>query len=253
MRYTDAPRRREIIIDHLSSAGYVSSTRLSEELGVSEMTIRRDLGRLVDESLAERVPGGAVLPGPAAAVVPFDERRGREHHGKAAIAALAARQVVGANTVGLDAGTTVAGLVEHLPKGVTVVSHSLPVLHASAARSLEMIALGGSYQPATRSFAGPGTRAAIEHLALDLAIISAVALSPSGLYCTSPWDAETKQLLIRAARRTVVVADRSKISASAPLRFAEWPEVDLLVTDAAPDESLLAATEVVHADAALVG
>src|SRR5690606_31620684 len=80
-------------------------------------------------------------------------------------------------TVVLDAGTTVLGIVPLLPAGVTVVSHSVPVLSECARRpDLRLIGLGGSYQERTRSFGGPETRRQLGELRPELAIVSASAL-----------------------------------------------------------------------------
>lgn len=240
MRYTDAPLRRSEVMRRLTAAGYVSSARLGSELGVSEMTVRRDLRRLESEGLAARVAGGAVLPGAVAPVEPFDERTTHDVPEKRAIARAAVALLGSGGSVALDAGTTVAEVVGHLPPGMTVTSHSLAVLTACADRGdLDVIGLGGSYQPVTRSFAGPATRAAIEHLSVDTALLSAVAAGPQGLYCTSPLDAETKQLLAGCARRVVVLVDHGKLTARAPLRFATWPGVDVVVTDAGVDDEAL--------------
>ena len=57
VRYTDAPARRDELLRRLATEGYLSSSRVAEELGVSEMTIRRDLRQLAAEGLARRVVG----------------------------------------------------------------------------------------------------------------------------------------------------------------------------------------------------
>lgn len=238
VRYTDAGLRREHVLGRLVESGYVSSARLAEELSVSEMTIRRDLRRLELDGQARRVAGGAALP--ARGGRPFEERTGEGHREKLAIARTAVGLLDGASSVALDAGTTVVEVAPLLPAGLTVVTHSVPVLAACAAREdLELIGLGGSYQAATRSFAGPATRAAIELLDVDVALLSAVAVSEGGLYCANPLDAETKQLLARHTRRVVLLVDHTKLARRAPLRFATLADVDAVVTDdGIPDEGL---------------
>lgn len=242
VRYTDAPLRREEILQRLASTGYVASQHLATELGVSEMTIRRDLQRLEAGGLVHRVAGGAVLPDGLLVAEPFDERTTHGTRDKRTIARATMRlpTVAAATSFALDAGTTVVEVAPHLPPGIVVATHSVPILAACAERTdLHLIGLGGAYQPATRSFAGPATRAAIEDLAVDVVLLSAVAIGPGGLYCTNPLDAETKQLLSGAARYVVVLADHSKFTASAPLRFAPLDTVDVLVTDAGIDAELL--------------
>ena len=240
MRYTDAPHRRTELLRLLEQAGYVSSSRLAAEFGVSEMTIRRDLRQLAATGQARRVVGGASLPETGGGV-PFEERTTAGAWEKGAVAAAAAALLPATGWVALDAGTTVAALAPHLPAGLTVVTHSVPVITACAARpELELVGLGGVYQPATRSFGGPATRAALEGLAVDVAVLSATAVRPSGGYSANVLDAETKQAMVASAARTVLLVDSAKLSATAPLRFARLEAVDTVVTDAGATPEQLA-------------
>lgn len=220
------------------------------------MTIRRDLQLLARDGKVLRVAGGAALPAVIADAEPFDQRSNVGVREKQALAreAMQLPALHSARSLALDAGTTVAQLAPHLPAQVLVATHSVPLLSACAERGdLELIGLGGAYQPATRSFGGPATRSGIEQLAVDAAVLSAVAVSDTGLFCANPLDAETKGLLIQAAKIVVVLADHSKMNATAPLRFATWDQVDVLVTDTEIDAgdlvSLREVTTVSLADA----
>ncbi|UFU08162.1 DeoR/GlpR family DNA-binding transcription regulator [Ruania halotolerans] len=236
MRYTDAPTRRDELLRRLRENGYLSSREVAAEIGVSEMTIRRDLTRMDAEGLAHRVPGGATAPG-ATGLETFDRRERRGQAPKQAIARAAVAALDGAETVALDGGTTVAAVAPLLPAGTRVISHSMPVLSACEHRTdLEVIGLGGVYHPLTRSFGGPAARAAAEELAADVALISAVAVAADGLYCTASWDAEMKQVFTLRAERTMVLVDHTKAGARAPLRFLQWDQVDTLVTDRGIDD-----------------
>lgn len=241
VRYTNAPQRREELMRRLLDSGYVSSAQLAGTLGVSEMTIRRDLRRLEEDGYAQRVLGGASLPGSVLPSSSFDQRDADRAEVKQAMAAAALPLLVDADggrpvrSVALDAGTTVAALAERLPAGLTIVTHSLPVLSGCAERTdLELIGLGGGYQQATRSFAGPATRAALEQMAVDVAVLSATAYGRGGLYSANPLDAEIKQAMMRIARRVVLLVDRTKLEASAPIRFGGLAQVDVVITDEPP-------------------
>lgn len=242
VRYTDAPRRRDELLRRLRAAGYLSAAHAAAELDVSEMTIRRDLRQLALDGLAVRVTGGARLPDGDG--VPFELRTDRFAAQKAAVARSVASLLPEGATVALDSGTTVAGLAELLPAGLTVVTHSVPVVTACAARpDLRLIGLGGVFNPATRSFGGPAVRAALSDIVVDLAVLSATAVGPSGVFCADPYDAETKRALAGAARSVVVAADGSKLAARAPIRFAPLDAVSTLVTDASADNVAVRAVE----------
>ncbi len=251
MRYSDAPVRRAEIVNRVSLGGYVSSAQLAAELGVSEMTIRRDVRQLASDGLVRQVVGGATLPSP---VVPFDERRNTESSLKQAIAEACLPLLAGATTIALDAGTTVAPLAARIEPGTTVVSHSVPVLTACTSRDdLDLIGVGGTYQPVTRSFTGPATRSALESLAVDVAVLSATAVDGAAFFSTDALDAETKRVMASVSATTILLADSTKLGQRARIRVGPLSLIDILVTDSgAPratlDELRAAGLRVVIAD-----
>ena len=230
MRYTEAPQRRAELLRRVKAAGYLSSGTAATALGVSEMTIRRDFRELAAQGLLHRVAGGASVrttPG-----VPFDQRRSAATMEKEAVARAAATLVADADIVALDAGTTLTSLTAWLPAGLTVVTHSVPVIVACAERDdLELIALGGNYHAKTRSFTGPLTRAGLGQLAVDVAVLSATAVGPSGVYSAEPWDADTKRAMVDIAQRVVLLLDHSKLADRAPIRVLDLGSVDTVVID----------------------
>lgn len=256
MRYTEAPARRAELLRRLQSDGYVSCAQIAGELGVSEMTIRRDIRQLHVEGLARRVIGGARLA--EAGRVPF-ERRNREGTAeKRALAVACVPLLEGASMIALDAGTTVAPLASLVPAGTTIVSHSVPVISACTIRDdIELFGLGGIYQPDTRAFAGPTTRAELESLSVDVAVLSATAVDDSSVRCSSVLDAEIKRAMAASARRTILLVDHLKLGARASIRIGPLSLVDTIVTGPGASAAHLdrlreAGVEVVVADAAEV-
>jgi DeoR/GlpR family transcriptional regulator of sugar metabolism len=252
MRYADAPARRAELLRRLAADGYVSSARLAEELGVSEMTIRRDLKQLDEERLVRRVAGGASLPSLGHGA-PFEERETERGAEKRALARACAPLLEGAATVLLDAGTTIAPLAGTVPAGTTVVSHSAPVIAACLARDdVDLVALGGEYQRDTRSFAGPAAREALAAVSADVAVLSATAVDGTGLLCANSLDAEMKRLMARAAVRRVLLVDAGKLGARAPIRFGTLDAVDVLVTGEGADPAVLEAVRAAGVEVHLV-
>ncbi|GAA1433334.1 DeoR/GlpR family DNA-binding transcription regulator [Microlunatus lacustris] len=233
MRYGEAAVRRDELRRRVEQHGYLASRQVAQELAVSDMTIRRDLDQLAEEGVVLRVVGGARRPTGA----PFAQRAAaatsaKEQVGEVCAALLAAGSAGPGAVVALDAGTTVEQVARRLPGGLTVVTHSVPVMTACADRDdLTLVGLGGHYHPPTRSFGGPETRAQLAGLEIDLAVVSASALRPRGLFCHDATEAETKRTLLSLAARRLVVADAGKLAARAPVRVAGWDAVDLLVTD----------------------
>jgi DeoR/GlpR family transcriptional regulator of sugar metabolism len=251
MRYTGAPVRRAELERILTADGYLSSAEAATRLGVSEMTIRRDLRLLETGGIARRVAGGAALSIPGA--VPFERRDSTRAAQKRAIAAMAAELVAGASSVALDAGTTVAALAPLL-RDVTLVTHSLPVILAAADRSGDrLIAVGGHYQPDTRSFAGPLAEAALRGIRTEAALLSATAVSSDALWGANVLDAALKRVLAAQADTVVLLADSSKLDATASLRIAGLEVIDILVTDAGADPEVVGALRARGVDVRIAG
>ncbi|WP_308493054.1 DeoR/GlpR family DNA-binding transcription regulator [Microbacterium terrisoli] len=238
MRYTSAPARRVELERLLASEGYVSSADAALRMGVSEMTIRRDLRLLEVDGRVRRVAGGAA---PVGAGMPFERRDEVDGSYKRLIAEAAVAEIAGCRTVALDAGTTVAAMTPLL-RAETVVTHSLPVITALASRRPEsLVAVGGHYQVDTRAFAGPFAEAMLRNVRTDVAVLSATALTADGLWGTNALDAAIKRILAAQAERVVVVADGAKLGARAPLRIADTAIADVVVTDARADVAIVAA------------
>lgn len=228
---TAARSRQDELLRTLRTSGYVSYAEAARALDVSEMTVRRDVGRLEADGLARRVSGGASLAGIPHAL-PYEERDRRDVAAKRAIGAQAAALLGPARVIALDAGTTVLHTVPGLPEGATVLTHSVPAIAAVAGRGeLSLVGLGGTYVPETRSFTGMAATHALADHVVDVAVLSATALDPSGAMCTNGADAEIKRALVAAAERVVVLADSTKLASRAPFRVAAWGEATTLVTD----------------------
>lgn len=237
MRYTGAPERRAELERLVAADGYIASGEVAQRLGVSEMTVRRDLRLLEQEGVLRRVAGGATV---ASAGVPFERRDEVGATQKRAIAELAAAEAAGAEVVALDAGTTVAA-VAPLLRGSTIVTHSLPVIEALSRRpEAGLIAAGGHYQPDTRCFAGPLAEETLRGVRCDVALLSATAVGLDGLWGTNVLDAAIKRVLARQSSRVVLLADADKLERTSVVRIADLEIVDVLITDGRADTQTLA-------------
>ncbi len=246
-----ATERQEQIELLLAAEGRVSVVGLAERFDVTTETIRRDLDHLESVGALRRVHGGAVGRERASTREPSLEER-LQHHGtaKAAIGHRAL-DVLGADFSGsvfLDAGTTTAAVASALAprlagSRIEVVTHSLTLGHALAGvpgASLSFV--GGRVRGLTAAAVGADTVRAIGALRPDVAFIGTNGVSAGfGLSTPDPDEAAVKRAIVQSARRVVVVADADKLGAELLVGFAPLAEVDVLVTDAAPDAELAAA------------
>ncbi|WP_433336183.1 DeoR/GlpR family DNA-binding transcription regulator [Spirillospora sp. CA-294931] len=236
-----APQRHALILEELSRGGAVRVADLVPRLGVSDMTVRRDLEHLARQGLAEKVHGGAVVPGGAAAFEPgFTAKSDRAMSAKAAIAAHAARLVSPGAVVGLGGGTTVHALARHLADipNLTAVTNSLPaadVLHRPGPAAT-VILTGGTRTPSD-VLVGPVADRTIAGLHVDLLFLGCHGITPeAGLTSPNLAEAQTNTTFIAAARRVVVLADHTKWGMVGLAAFAPLDRVDVFVTDTGLDE-----------------
>jgi DeoR family fructose operon transcriptional repressor len=227
--------RREEIMRRLQDAGFLSVTYLTAELGVSDMTVRRDLKQLAAAGELRVVHGGASLPHGTLRTADFASRAQHEREAKRRIARAAAALVAPAATIAIDAGTTAFELAAALPDAFRgcVITHSVPVLqhmlHLPAAR---VIGLGGELLADSQALVGALTVQALAGLRAEVVFLGVAAVSERGLYVATDQERPTKLALMEAADRVVLLADQSKFSVSAPVRLAPLDAVDVLVTDA---------------------
>ncbi len=253
LRYNSAPERRERILDVVKETGYSSVSELGERFGVSEMTVRRDLGRLEELGLVRVVHGGVSAVTDLEGPIAFQFRTRHHTAAKRAIGAHAAAMIEPNAVIGLDAGTTVLELARRLPPGqnLTAVTHSLPTMSAVARRDgVRLIGLAGTYEPGIQAFAGQMATTALAQLRIQTMFLATSSIRDGAMWATTSHDVEMKQALMRAADKVVLLTDSSKFEYSALMMVAPLAAVTTLITD--DDISDAAARAVTEAGIALV-
>jgi DeoR/GlpR family transcriptional regulator of sugar metabolism len=242
-----AQERRDAILRALLPSGAATVAELADGLGVSEMTIRRDLGVLAAQQLVEKVHGGAVLAKGGAAEPHFATKRRINAPAKAAIAEAAADLVHDGMTVALTAGTTTWQVARRLRGGrmrdLTFVTNSLNVAGALEANGWGSIVVsGGSFRTPSDALVGPFANQTLRQLNCDLLLLGVHSIDARvGLTTPNVAEAETNRIMVAGARRVVVVADSSKLGQVSLATFAACDEVDQLVTDTGAHQATLAA------------
>lgn len=226
--------RHQQIITLLQSWRTVAVADLSARLGVSEVTIRKDLTFLEERGLVHRSHGAASLAQSIEPMKPVPLRSGEQSVAKEQIAQAAATMVVEGDVVGLDAGSTTLELARLLcRRAVRVVSNSLYAMELFATDSdASLTAVGGNLRSEAGSFIGPIAEAAIASVRLDIAFIGATAFTADGcFYCQNVTEGQTKRRFLESAQRRVIVADAGKFNARSFSRFADGALVHMLITD----------------------
>lgn len=244
-----AEERQQAIAQLVGLRGRVSVADLATEFAVTTETVRRDLSLLERAGVLQRVHGGAVPAGALAGLEAALSERDAEHPAEKEQIARAALAFLprGEATILLDAGSTTARLASLLPsdRRLVVVTHAVPVAARLAGLpNVELHLLPGRVRPSTQAAVGADTVAALGRIRADVAFVGANGISPAhGISTPDLEEAATKRALVRAARRSVVLADASKIGQETAQRFAELSDIDVIVTDAGIDPRDLAALE----------
>ena len=233
-----ARQRQTMILGRIREDGGVRVADLARDLGVSDMTVRRDLEALHNAGLVEKVHGGATaLPGSALFEPGFAAKSDLQKPEKEAIARAAVGLVMPGMAIGISAGTTTYALARRLVDvpGLTVVTNSVPVADAlhRAGRGDQTIILTGGVRTPSDALVGPFAVAALRTIHVDLVFMGVHGMDPqSGFTTPNVLEADTDRALVESGRRLVVVADHTKWGVIGISTFARLNEADTVVTDA---------------------
>jgi len=247
-----AQQRQSRILAELRRSGAVRVSDLIGLLGVSDMTIRRDLEQLATDGVARKVHGGAVLAGEVAFEPGFAAKRLLAPGVKQAIAAKAAEMIRPGAAIALTAGTTTWAMAPHLAgiPDLTVVTNSTTVADAITeldTNKLVTVILTGGVRTPSAALVGPVADRAIASMHVDRVFLGVHGMDVNAGYTTPNLaEATTNRAFVESAREVVVLADSSKwgtvgLADIGPLSIAAH-----LITDASlPEEARRALADAV--------
>lgn len=227
--------RQRQIVEILTTRGECSVEALSTRLGVSAMTIRRDLADLAAAGKVIRTHGGATAVEQVRFEFDFLGRMRSHEVAKRAIAKAAAQYVEDGQTVMLDSGTTTLALAQQLRgrRRLTLITTSLPIASTlQSAPGVEVLLLGGYLRRNSPDLIGALTELNLENLRADLAFIGADGVDDrGGLYNESLEVGRMLQRMVAGAAAVWAVADSSKIGRTGLMRFGAAADLKGLITD----------------------
>jgi len=236
-----AAERRQHILSRLSREGKVVAKQLSEDLGLSEDTIRRDLHDLAADGQLLRVHGGALPLSPA--VADFSERQHQEISSKDVIARAAAKLVHNGQVVLFDGGTTNILVAQHLPydlHGTIITNSPLLAETLSSHHHLDVIILGGHLFRESMVTMGTATLEALEMVNADLCFLGICSLHPEmGISTGNLEEAYLKRAMIARAAEVVALASPEKLNTAAPYVVGPLVEISEIITERGVTEEIL--------------
>lgn len=236
-----AQQRQEAILREVERVGGARVSELVDLLGVSDMTVRRDIEALAVNGLVMKVHGGATaIVGRSAEEPGFHVKSEMNPRQKSAIARVAAGLIAPGSSIAISAGTTTYAVAHELVNvpNLTVVTNSPRVadlLHNPQREDLTVVLTGGMRTPSD-ALAGPVADATLRSLHVDTLILGVHGIDQvAGLTTPNLIEAATNRALIASAQRVIVVADHSKWGVIGLATIATLDQVDVLVTDAELD------------------
>lgn len=244
LRYLAAPQRRERILAMVRASGFTSITALAAELGVSDMTIRRDARRLEQDGEVRIVHGGVSLAHATLRTSEFTARAEANADAKLRIARTAAALIQPHDILGFDAGTTTFQVATQLPLAFDgmVITHSIPVIQQLLHMpNVRVTGLGGDLLVPSQAFVGRVTTAQLADLRLRLFFLGAAAIDERGMYVEAGLEVNTKNAFMAAADTVVAVIDHEKFERTSPVFLGGLATIDILITDRQPGRALASA------------
>ncbi len=220
------------IISLLQSRDKISVNELTQEFGVSLVTVRQDLKRLEDEGVLKRTHGGAVAVDNG---YDTSTRMWNNYEKKKRIVQRAAELVSDGETIIIETGSTCSLLARELAnkRGVTIITNSVFLCNfVRACASLDVVLLGGSFQHDAEANVGPLTKLGLSQFSVDKCFIGADAVNQEkGVSTINLFRAEVERAMAECAQKMIVLSTSDKIGISAVASVFPLQTVHTLVTD----------------------
>jgi len=235
-----ASARHQRILALLRDNEVVTIAQLRDELDVTPMTVWRDLCALEELGLLRRVRGGAKELREGGSEPDFEAKDAQSAEAKQRIAAQAVKEFVRkGDIIALEGGTTVAALVDYLPRTkVTIVTNSLPVAQRVRALrpGLAVRVIGGWLSPVSGNTTGADALRVIKTLRASVCFLGATAFdAEAGPTDPNPMEIEVKRALAAISEKVVLLLDSKKFATSRSVAVTIHPRrLHALVTDAPP-------------------
>lgn len=237
-----AAQRQDRILKVLRRDGTVRTAQMAKRLKVSDETIRNDFEVLEGAGRLVRIHGGAREPHTVRQELTLRERMARQREEKRVIAQAATTRVREGETIFLDASSTVMTMVEFLPDiPLTILTNALDVVYNLGDRSAcDVIAIGGLWDPRSRSTVGLWAEEAIRRYRIHRMFFSGNALDHKrGASEVNARQAVFKERVLALSDETCLLVDHTKLGQRSSFFFAPVEQLTTLITDDGADPAFL--------------
>lgn len=232
---SESMKRHQTILKKIEEEKYVAVADLCLELEVSAVTIRKDLKFLEEKGLLHRTHGGASIENPYINDRPVNEKEKIRVQEKSNIAVEAAKKINEHDSILIASGTTVQALARAIDtkEKLTVITSSLNVtLELIRFKHIDVLQLGGYVRHSSSSVVGNQAVGILENVSCSKLFLGVDGIDLEyGLSTTHLEEAQLNQKMIKAAERTIVLADSSKFGKKSFGRICSLDDIDEIITD----------------------
>ena len=227
-------KRLESMREMVDRLGFATVKELSDSIGASEATIRRDIGRLDHSGILKKVPGGVMSLSRSVAIEPpLHARSTMNIDEKERIARAALKYVHDGEHIILDAGTTVLTLARLLGevKNLTAITYDMQITaELSRFPEISLIMAGGILRRNFGSFYGYFTESVFREIHAERAFISCDALSAEmGIMSYTTDDIGVKRQIIKSASEIILLCDHSKLDVKTFMSIAPLSAIHRII------------------------
>jgi DeoR family transcriptional regulator of aga operon len=227
--------RRQHILSLAQQNGRVLVEELSEALGISRITIRKDLDFLERRGVLQRTHGGALLPQFGTIFDPtLKEKEGRHSQEKQRIATAAAALVQEGQCVLLDSGTTTTMVANALKQfsRLTIITNAVNIAAELSGTNFEVILTGGSLRKSSFSLVGPLAEEVLLDMYADILFLGVDGFDLEfGLTTPNLLESRVNRAMVKAASTVVAVCDSTKFNRRSLSKIVDASAIHHVITD----------------------
>ena len=232
--------RQTFILRQVNLHNKVLSSDLSQEMKVSEDTIRRDLNELAVQDRVIKVHGGALsksfhLSLQSSHVYSLDAKK--------IIAHKAAQMVEDGMFVLTTGGTTIIALAKALPPelSATFITVSLPAAYEYIHHpNIEVIFIGDKISKSAQISVGGEAISKIGQIKADLCFLGINAIDVEHGLTDNDWEVvQVKKAMIESSQKIVSLCISEKLNSYQRIKVSDINDIDVLITELRTDDELL--------------
>ena len=235
---TQPKKRVNALIEHLKIIDKIHLKQAAQMLGVSEMTIRRDLN---NHSSCLAVLGGYVVNQARHTISQYfvSDQQDKQVIEKRYIGKLVSQFVDENDTIFFDCGTTMQFIIDEISDDIsfTAICYSLNSFLALQKKpKCKIILCGGHYQLNNAIFTSLCSNNQLDVICPNKAFISAAGIDlTQGTTCYHFDELNMKHKAMKKSNQNILIVDHTKFNQVKPAFICNLDEFNLVMTDKVPD------------------